>query len=159
VRQLDGIVDEALRQHRGVLVPAPLGVYCIAFSASEAAFDAALAVLSAWRAHESPSALRSSIHEGPCIAATRGRRVEYFGKTVHRALALLDDTVPGGVALSDSVASEREVAARMHELQLACEVTSSEHGPYIGMRITRVKPPPAPAAGHPPAPDGCSIRQ
>jgi hypothetical protein len=139
LKQLDGIVEDALHEHKGVPVPAPLGIYGVAFGSTEGALEAALAIQATWRAQDLPGTLRASVHEGPCIAATRGKRVEYFGKTVHRTVALLDDGPPGGVVLSDAAASDYEGAMRVHQRQLSCEITTSAGGQYAGMRITKLR--------------------
>jgi serine/threonine protein kinase len=139
LRRLDAILEKTLRTTHGVLVPAPLGVYAVAFSGSGAALEAALAVQAGWRSEKAPCALRAAIHEGPCIAISRERRTEYFGRTVHRAVALLEDCPPGGIALSDGVASERDVARRIHDAAIAFEVTRSMQGPYSGLRIAKLR--------------------
>jgi eukaryotic-like serine/threonine-protein kinase len=143
MRRLDDIVADALRAHPGMVVPAPLGVYAMAFGAAEDAFEAARAVLEAWSKEQSPAQattpLRAAIHEGPCIAVTREHRIEYFGRNVHRAYALLDDAPASGIALSDPVASDRGVARRIRESGLAFEVGRSvESGPHEGARIARL---------------------
>jgi hypothetical protein len=139
MRRLDGIVADALRAHPGTLVPAPLGVYAMAFGAAEDAFEAVWSVLQTWSKEQVPAPLRAAVHEGACIAITRERRIEYFGRTVHRAYALLEDAPASGIALSDPVASDRGVARRIRESGFACEVTrSQEGGQYAGARIARL---------------------
>ena len=85
--------------------------------------------------------MRAAVHEGQCLALTRSARIEYFGRTVHRAAALLGCAAAGQIALSVAVASDRTALALLHELDAPYEVTTSCGGPYSGTRITLVRAP------------------
>ena len=136
---LDIIVDEQLRLLRGVRAPSSLGSYATAFGTTAAAITAALSILaSAREAAAIPVPLRAGVHEGPCIALTRGGITEYFGKTVHRGLALLGDAPSGGLAMSVAVAADRATAQIVHASKATSEVIATRSGPYRGTRVTRL---------------------
>ncbi len=138
-RHVEALLGAELRAHGGVLVPGPLGVNVAAFSASSQAMRAALGLLSAACAAGLVVKLRAAVHEGQCLALTRGERTEYFGRTLHRGVALLTSAPPGDVALSVAVASDRAVVQLLYELAAPCEVTTERSGPYAGTRVTIVR--------------------
>jgi hypothetical protein len=69
---------------------------------------------------------------------TRAGRTEFFGKTLHRGLALLDEAPAGGMALSGSVAGERGVAEIFQEIDTVQQVVAAGEGPYRGTRVMRL---------------------
>ena len=137
LQKLDGLIDEQLRAHRGVAIPSSLDVQVAAFNTSAAAVTAAIALQQSAVAHASEP-IRIAIHEGQCIALTRAGRTEFFGKTLHRGLALLDEAPAGGMALSGSVAGERGVAEIFQEIDTVQQVVAAGEGPYGGTRVMRL---------------------
>ncbi len=137
-QKLDAIIDEQLRALRGVRVPASVGSYATAFGTCSAAVDAGLRILVSARDASAPFSLRAGVHEGPCIALTRGGSTEYFGKTIHRGQALLAEAPVGGLVLSVTVAADRATAQLIHGSKATGEVVASRAGAYKGTRVTRV---------------------
>ena len=137
--QLDAIFREQLLTEQGTDVAAPLGLSVAAFPHPQRAVQAGIGVLRAARkkmgtAHGAVR-VRLAVHEGRCLALTRGARVEYFGETMHRGVSLLEDSRPGCMAISSSVASDRRVASRIHAASLVTSIALSTHGPYQGRRV------------------------
>jgi len=62
--------------------------------------------------------LQVSVHEGPCLSATVAGRLGYFGVTPLMTLSLLDSTSGGDVLLSDEVAADPRVNARITDVDL-----------------------------------------
>jgi serine/threonine protein kinase len=136
LRKLDALVDQSLRSHHGASVPASLDAHMAAFNTSESAVAAAIALARA--SAELGEPLRIAVHDGQCIALTRSGRTEYFGKTLHRGMALLEEAPVGGVALSAAVASERSVAEALSSAGVNQEVALTAEGSYKGTRIIRL---------------------
>ncbi len=137
--ELDRIFREQLLAEEGTDVAAPLGLSVAAFAHPQRAVQAGIGLLRAAQsrmgtAHGSVR-VRMAVHEGRCLALTRGARVEYFGETMHRGVSLLEDSRPGSIAISSSVASDRRVASRIHGASLVTSIIESTHGPYQGRRV------------------------
>jgi serine/threonine protein kinase len=137
--ELDAIFRAQLEAEEGTDVAAPLGLSIAAFSHPQRAVQAAIGILRNARkkrvADEGAVRVRLAVHEGRCLALTRGARVEYFGETLHRGVSLLEDSRPGALAISASVASDRRVASRIHAASLVSSIIESTHGPYQGRRV------------------------
>jgi hypothetical protein len=136
LRKLDALLDLHLRAHHGTTVPASLDAHIAVFNTSESAVSAALAMTRA--AKELGEPVRAGVHDGQCIALTRGGRTEYFGTTLHRGATLLDDAPVGGIILSTSVAGERSVATILADANVTQEVALTARGPYQGTRVIRL---------------------
>ena len=105
--ELDRIFREQLLAEEGTDVAAPLGLSVAAFAHPQRAVQAGIGLLRAAQrrrgtAHGSVR-VRLAVHEGRCLALTRGARLEYFGETLHRGVSLLEDSRPGSIAISSSV--------------------------------------------------------
>jgi class 3 adenylate cyclase len=135
LRKLDALFDECVRQHEGTAVPSSLDARVAAFNTPDAAVLAAVALTEA--ARSLGEGLRAAVHEGQCIALTRSGRTEYFGKTIHRGMALLADAPQGGFALSSVVAGERAVAEALVGTGWVQTVGVSGAGDYEGARVVR----------------------
>ncbi len=137
LHKLDALFDEELRAHRGVAIPSSLDLHVGAFNTCAAAVAAAIELQRATLG-DPRALLRSAVHEGQCIALTRGHRTEYFGKTLHRGGALLAEATASGVALSTSVAGDRSVAQLLQREGATQEVAAALEGAYRGTRVVRV---------------------
>ncbi len=138
MQRLDGLVLAEARVHRGSVAPSAVGTYLVAFGTVAQAAAAGVALLARVAQSGLELRARAAVHEGPCIALTRGARPEYFGKTLHRGANLLADAPPGGLALSSAVAAEREAIAELLAAGAHLEVAAATAGAYSGARITRV---------------------
>ncbi len=136
LRNLDELFDEKVRAHDGTSVPSSLDARIASFNTPEAAVLAAIDVSLA--ATQRGERLRASVHDGQCIALTRGGRTEYFGKTLHRGMALLVDARPGGVVLSAAVAGERAVAEALSNAGVTQEAVVATDPHYKGARVVRL---------------------
>ena len=143
LRRLDSLFDETVRAHSGTIVPSSLDGRVAAFNTSESALSAAIAAIAAIRRPDvgavvDGESLVVAVHDGQCLVLTREGRTEYFGKTLHRGMALLDDARPGGIALSTSVAADRAVAVALESAGVTWEIATTEGGPYKGTRVVRL---------------------
>jgi class 3 adenylate cyclase len=136
--RLDAVVAEVAREHEGEVVPSSMSVLVIAFPSSIRALRAALALRARMNALATrfPAPIAVAVHDGRCIALTRGGKPEFFGETLHRGAALLQDCPPNGIALSASVMSDHAVAVAVHESALSVVVDKTQEGPYAGRRVT-----------------------
>lgn len=138
--RLDDTVHAVAHAHEGSLVPSSLDLFVAAFPTSAHALRAALDL----RRRIDEAALATSVtiaaHDGRCIALTREGKAEFFGETLHRGQALLEDCPKGGIALSASFAAERGVAVALHECGLRVNVAKAASGPYAGRRLTLLSP-------------------
>ena len=80
------------------------------------------------------------VHDGRCIALTRGGKPEFFGETLHRGGALLQDCPENGIAVSSSFMADRTVAIAVHESDMVVSVIKTRDGPYAGRRVTLLAP-------------------
>jgi hypothetical protein len=138
--RLDEIVGEEARQHEGDVVPSSLSVLVVGFSTSLRAVHAALSLRQRLAQTRFSTPISIAIHDGRCIALTRAGKPEFFGETLHRGQALLQDCPPGGIALSASVMADRAVAVAVHESKLSVAVDRAQDGPYAGRRVTLLLP-------------------
>ncbi|MDF2692448.1 MAG: stkP 5 [Labilithrix sp.] len=138
--RLDDLVADEARQNEGDVVPSALAMSILAFPTSLRAIRAALSLRQRIIAANLTSPLSIAVHDGRCIALTRGGRPEFFGETLFRGQSLLRDCPPGGIALSASVVSDRAVAVAVHESGLSVAVDKAQEGPYAGRRVTLLLP-------------------
>ncbi len=149
--RLDALVTEEARLHEGDVVPSSLAVLIVAFSTPLRALKAALSLrqkiedLGIGKREDGEGETREvpiaiAIHDGRCIALTRGGQPEFFGETLHRGQALLRECPPGGIALSASVVADRAVAIAVHESELNVAIDKAHDGPYAGRRVTLLVP-------------------
>jgi serine/threonine protein kinase len=133
------------RRHEGEMVPSSLGGLCMAFATSLRALEAALAlrgrIAEAGASFSVPIGI--GVHDGRCVALTRGGRPEFFGETLYRGEALAGDCPRHGIALSTSVTADRAVAVAAQASELAVVVGKTQSGPYAGRRVTFLVPPPS----------------
>ncbi len=146
MQRLDVLVLAEARAHRGAVAPSAAGSYLVAFSTAGHAAAAAVAILKGAVEAGLDLGARAALHEGPCIALTRGARPEYFGRTLHRGAHLVADAAPGGLALSAAVAADRDVITELLAAGARLEVVTSTSGPYAGSRVTRAVIDAAPTA-------------
>ncbi|MBS2013738.1 MAG: serine/threonine protein kinase [Deltaproteobacteria bacterium] len=141
ISRLDTAMHEAAHEHEGSVVPSSLDLLVAAFPTALHALRAALALRKRVDAIDLPSPVAIAAHDGRCLALTRDGKPEFFGETLHRGQALLQDAPPHGIALSASFAAERDVAVAVHEHGLRVVVTKAASGPYAGRRVTLLTPP------------------
>lgn len=134
--RVDERVSAIVRDNGGASVDASLDVSIASFSSTEDAARAAIALGNASFAEGVE--LRVAVHEGHCIARTRSSRIDYFGETLQRGVALLRELPKKGVVLSDVVAEERAVARLVNESSVAKRISVSVVKPYQGRRIVRL---------------------
>jgi class 3 adenylate cyclase len=135
LRTLDRELDAHAREHEGTLVASSLDARIAAFNTTLLALKAALSLTRHAAISES---LKVAVHDGQCLALTRTGRTEYFGKTLHRGVALLDEATAGKVALSATAAGDRAVATYLEAEGLGREVATTLGGPYNGTRVVKV---------------------
>src|SRR6185369_5561451 len=114
--------------------------HVVAFPTAALALDAALAIHHAVESSDLELSLRAAVHEGACIALTRGGKVDWFGDTVTRGAALLDETEEGGVAMSLRVADQREVLAIALASGRVSDVRPGASPGYRARRVMRLLP-------------------
>ena len=139
--RLDGVVHEEGWKHEGELVPSALSKLVLAFTTSDRAFKAALAIRRRIAAEPFAGNVAIALHGGKCIALTRSGKPEFFGETLHRGEALLADCPAGGMALSAAIAADRGVALLAQASGLVVTVERTAEGPYAGRRVTLLLPP------------------
>ena len=104
-------LDEAFRRHGGALIKTVNEGSVAVFSDPVAAVDAALALVSGEGTGERK--LRVGIHRGPAMVATFNDHLDYFGATVNVAMRLPRLARGGEVVLSQAVAADPGVSARL----------------------------------------------
>jgi eukaryotic-like serine/threonine-protein kinase len=137
--QLDALVAGEAAARQGSVVESGSDLRQIAaFPSAAGALAAALAVLGGAEANGLGGRLRAAVHEGPCIALTRGGKVDWFGETITRGAALVEEANEGDVALSFRVADRRDVLAIAHASGRALVVTEGQSTGYYGRRVVRL---------------------
>jgi hypothetical protein len=139
--RLEELLASEARKETGHVVSGTLATDALhaAFTGTLPAVRAALAVARGAAQAAPDIAVRIAVHEGKCLAVTRGDAVEYFGQTVHRGIALLRDAPPGGLALSTAVSADRAVMVKMVEGGYLVRVQESSDVAYGGRRVTTVR--------------------
>lgn len=133
------VAEVAEREHGTVYRSSFDGVVA-AFSAAAPAVRAALAIAAA-AGTEGPLPVRVAVHSGRCIAVARGARLEYFGETLERTMALLGDGSAGTVAVSSAVDDDPAALFAMQVPGVERKVGTSRAGEYGGRRVTRLRTP------------------
>lgn len=111
---LAGIV----REHDGAVVKTIGDAIMAAFPDPLEAVEAALAMrrqVTEFNAGhpDSPITIKLGLHEGPSIAVTLNGRLDYFGSTVNLAARLQNESEGGDIVVSETVAGEPAIAARL----------------------------------------------
>jgi class 3 adenylate cyclase len=135
LRAFEESFERVVRDEGGSRLPGPLETMVAAFPSGSRALRAALDLLEECDA-DLPA--RAAIHGGRCLALTREARIEYFGETLHRALWLASASEPRGIVLSQTAASDRDIAATLHTSSVQTHIDVAAAGPYQGRRIMRV---------------------
>jgi eukaryotic-like serine/threonine-protein kinase len=138
--RLDAMVAEAAARFEGNVVPSSMSMLVVAFPTNLRALHAALHLRK--MASEQPfvGGVAMVLHDGRCIALTRGGKPEFFGETLHRGQSLLQVCPADAIALSASVTSDRAVAIAVHEAKLTTAIDKVQDGPYAGRRIMLLLP-------------------
>jgi eukaryotic-like serine/threonine-protein kinase len=138
--RLDAMVAEAAARFEGDVVPSSMSMLVVAFPTNLRALHAALHLRAAASERPLAGGVAMVIHDGRCIALTRGGKPEFFGETLHRGQSLLHVCPTDAIALSASVASDRAVAIAVHEAKLKTAIDKVHDGPYAGRRIMLLLP-------------------
>jgi hypothetical protein len=149
---VEDTVVASVKSHQGSLceIDAARGFLLGAFPTAAQALSAGLDALATAGARVPDADLRAAVHEGRCIALTRGGSIRYFGETLDRGAALLDAAEVGAVAVSLAVSDDRDAARVLHGADARRVVRTVPEGSYAGRRFTAVWPKRAshaPAAG------------
>jgi eukaryotic-like serine/threonine-protein kinase len=145
--KLDALVAEHAAARQGSIVESSSDLrQIVAFPSAALALDAGLSILRGTEEAGFGLPLRAAVHEGPCIALTRGGKVDWFGDTITRGAALVEEADENGVALSYRVADQRDVLAIARASGRIAEAGEGESIGYRGRRVVRLPPPPV-AAG------------
>ena len=111
LQSLDAVLVDASSRHRGRVVEASSDGVIAAFPDAEAAVSAGLEIASTLGARAAlgerlGGRVRLAVHQGRCVAFTRGDGVAYFGETVAVGLSLLAGAEPGTVVVSGVAADD-----------------------------------------------------
>ncbi|HVY47916.1 MAG TPA: DUF5939 domain-containing protein, partial [Minicystis sp.] len=137
--RLDALVAEHAATWEGAVVESRSDFGQVAaFTSPARAVQAALAVVAAAQRDVPGLAVRAAVHEGPCIALTRGEKIDWFGDTLTRGAALLEEVAAGAVALSFRVAEDRDALAALHAAGALTDVVEGRSAGYRGRRVVRV---------------------
>jgi class 3 adenylate cyclase len=99
--------------------------------------DVASATRAAAALHAQPDARawRIAVHAGPALATTINERLDYFGRTVRDAAALLAATAPGQMVLSEVVCADPAVAPQLSDEALLVSLVHA--GDVLGQAVVR----------------------
>jgi class 3 adenylate cyclase len=116
VREHFAVLAAAVRANGGAIVKTIGDAVMAAFVVPADAVRAALAIqrdIGAWnrRRESEPIVVKVGVHAGPCIAVTLNDRLDYFGSTVNLAARLEGESTGRDVVLSETVATDPEVAS------------------------------------------------
>ncbi|MGE0761239.1 MAG: hypothetical protein AB7O38_29775, partial [Pirellulaceae bacterium] len=137
-------LEELIGQYRGAMVKT-LGAGLLAtFDAATDAAQLTIALLAAQAAGR--ETWRTVVHRGPALVTTLNGRLDYFGATPRDAWKLLESAPPRQAYVTESVASDREVAqlARERSVAVAPAHWSAAHGDRpsadqtVGHRVVEV---------------------
>jgi class 3 adenylate cyclase len=131
VREHYAVLTRAVRHHDGAVVKTIGDAVMAAFCNPADGLAAALEIrdriaefdrgLAAETGGTATIQVKIGLHCGPCIAVTLNDRLDYFGRTVNLAARLQGESRGGDIVLSDAMASEPAVRARLTELAAAAE--------------------------------------
>jgi serine/threonine protein kinase/class 3 adenylate cyclase len=109
------VVGNLAKEYGGSLIKTFGGMAICAFERSKPGVLAALALQQQIDQNPITTVLRTkvAVHRGPMMALTQGGRLDYFGRNVEYALALVRDVPPTVVGLSASVCQDLEVAEHL----------------------------------------------
>ncbi len=128
VRDHFAFIGAIVRRHNGAVVKTIGDAVMAAFAAPADAVAAGLAVqreVAAFNAGEQePVIIKLGVHEGPCIAVTLNRRLDYFGTTVNMAARLQGKSEGGDLVLSQAVAEDQPVVRLLAGLTCAHETAN-----------------------------------
>jgi class 3 adenylate cyclase len=128
VREHFAFLAAQIREHDGAIVKTIGDAVMAAFSDPVQALAAALAVQSSVMAFNREHGqdrealiIKLGLHAGPCIAVTLNGRLDYFGTTVNLAARLQAQSRGGDIVLSEALAADPAVAARLAGLPVDAE--------------------------------------
>jgi class 3 adenylate cyclase len=84
-------------------------------------------------------AVRAAVHRGPALTATLNDQLDYFGATVHLAMALPLAGRPGDLVLSEQAAADPHVAALLAQAGLRPTVERADL-PGVGAALVHRVP-------------------
>jgi class 3 adenylate cyclase len=157
VREHYAVLTRAVREHDGAVVKTIGDAVMAAFDNPAGALAAAVAirddiaafdreVAAAAGADVVAIAVKLGLHAGPCIAVTLNDRLDYFGRTVNLAARLQGESRGGDIVLSEAMAVEPDVAARLADLA-PVEETAQVKGFAEPVRLYRIPAPESSAIG------------
>lgn len=115
VRDHFAILFEAIRAHRGGVVKtigdAVMGCFSRLDEALEAVRHMHRRLPAAHPALAARSALKSSLHLGPCLAVNANERLDFFGTTINLAARMVECCRGGDLTFSDELRGRPELAA------------------------------------------------
>ena len=143
LQKIDALLDAPVQDPCWrTAVPSSLGdVSVAAFSTSTAALAAGAALQrEATTVLASGGPFRAAVHEGECLALTRGGRTEFFGEDASsRDWHSSERHRRRGWRSRVAVSSQRSVCAEMVlELASSQEFVTTSAGPYRGARVQRL---------------------
>ncbi|HTY70066.1 MAG TPA: adenylate/guanylate cyclase domain-containing protein [Alphaproteobacteria bacterium] len=151
VREHFAFMAAQIREHDGAIVKTIGDAVMAAFSDPAQALAAALAVqqnvMAFNREHgqgREALIIKLGLHTGPCIAVTLNGRLDYFGSTVNLAARLQAQSRGSDIVLSQALAADPAVAARLAGLPVDAE-SAQVKGFEAPVAFLRVRP--AEAAG------------
>jgi hypothetical protein len=128
----------AVERHHGAVFRPGLEQTLAAFPQPAAALRAATAVAASTRPLELGRRLRAAVHAGRCLALTRGGKVDYFGETVDRVTALLSESRPDRIAVSQAIEEDPAALSAMHHPPVTRRVVVAQTGAYGGRRVIQL---------------------
>lgn len=119
VRNHFSILTEVIREQHGAVVKTMGDAIMATFSRVDEALVAARRMHQRLAAEQPASrsglVLKSSLHQGPCLAVNANGRLDYFGTTVNLAARMVEGCAGGDVCLSAEIFSRPETAAFLAE--------------------------------------------
>ncbi len=120
VRDHFAILFEAIRAHHGGVVKtigdAVMGCFSRVDEALAAVREMHRKLPAANPALATHSALKSSLHVGPCVAVNANERLDFFGTTINLAARMVECCRGGDLTISDELRQRPELAAFLQAL-------------------------------------------
>lgn len=132
---LEEMVVACARTEEGSMIHASISGVVAVFPSAVGAARAAFEMQKA----DNAGAASIAVHKGPCLVLNHGGKTEFFGETIDRGLALLDEGPARSVVLTDAIADDRDVLAEIDARSLRAQVRRAETGGYAGRRVTLVE--------------------